>query len=905
MAASRVFLHDSGLPTGVSITGVCGSFPRVSAADRVSRPFREALSIVLTIGKLGTSRGRLEYYDAQVAAGVEDYYAGRGESPGRWRGAGARALGLRARGTVKRSEFMALMQGRHPIDGSVLRVMGARSTVAGFDLTFSAPKSVSVLFAIGDEHTSAELLAAHEQAVDVALSYLEREACRTRRGRDGIERVSGDGFVAASYRHRMSRAGDPQLHSHVVVANMTCADDRYTALDGKALYEHKSAGGAVYRAVLRAEVRRRLPWTSWHRVGRGLFELDGVPETVLRHFSQRRVEIEERALELAGTGAAALSRERMQGIALATRRAKTYGVEQGSWREDARARAAEHGLGDRELAALAAHSPQLSRSANLERESARLSGTGGLTERHNTFTRRHALAELAGAFPDGASIDELEAATDGYLDHESVISLDPRGEPRYTTAGLIALERELLDSAERRATELAGTISARAVDHALAAYVPALNGEQAAAVRAIATSGRGVEAVTALAGTGKTTMLGALAAAYRQDGWQVLGTAPTARAARELRERAGIEADTIHALLLRVRLGPGLDSRTLLVIDEAGMAATRCSAALLAHAELAGAKVVTIGDPGQLTAVEAGGWLAAIARAQSGPALREVMRQQDPAEREALEQLHDGDPTPYLAHKQDEITVHETELGALLEVRDSWLTAQHRHGRRAAVMIARDNLTRERLNRAARAALKHAGVLDDHGVIIGGREYSPGDRVVARRNDRRNDLDNGSLATVVGTDPRRRSIVVQTNTGQQRTLPHDYVAAHLEHAYALTAHAAQGATVTWAAVVGRTQDFSREWAYTALSRATETAVLHLISEPPEREREEYAPAEPLPERQQTMSELARAMRQSESEPLAAEQTASRTGARGEREPIALTGLQGLRRHTTSNPTLRV
>jgi conjugative relaxase-like TrwC/TraI family protein len=151
---------------------------------------------VLTIGKLGTSRGRLEYYDAQVAAGAEDYYAGRGESPGRWRGAGARHLGLVTDGRVGRSGFMALMRGRHPLDGSVLRVMGARSTVSGFDLTFSAPKSVSVLFAVADDDVAAVLLAAHERAVDAALAYLEREACWTRRGRDGVDRVRGEGFVA-------------------------------------------------------------------------------------------------------------------------------------------------------------------------------------------------------------------------------------------------------------------------------------------------------------------------------------------------------------------------------------------------------------------------------------------------------------------------------------------------------------------------------------------------------------------------------------------------------------------------------------------------------------------------------------------------------------------------------------
>jgi conjugative relaxase-like TrwC/TraI family protein len=307
---------------------------------------------MLTIGKLGRSESQLEYFDAQVAAGVEDYYAGRGESPGRWRGSGVDVLGLRSGERVERQAFLALMRGLSPGDGSVLRVMGERSTVAGLDLTFSAPKSVSVLFAISDEDRSDVLLGAHERAVDHALGYLEREACFTRRGRDGVEQLRAEGFIAASYRHRMSRAGDPQLHTHLVVANMTRADGRYTALDAHAIYEHKSAAGALYRAVLRAEVRERLPWVRWRAAGRGLFEIDGVPQNVLRHFSQRRVEIEQRALELAGAAAGELSRDRMQGIALATRKAKQYGVDGGTWRDEARARAGEHGFGHGELARL-------------------------------------------------------------------------------------------------------------------------------------------------------------------------------------------------------------------------------------------------------------------------------------------------------------------------------------------------------------------------------------------------------------------------------------------------------------------------------------------------------------------------------------------------------------------------
>jgi conjugative relaxase-like TrwC/TraI family protein len=341
--------------------------------------------IVLTIGKLGSKRAQLEYYEQQVAAGIEDYYAGRGDAPGHWRGSGTGALALQ--GEVTRAEFMALMRGRHPLDGSVLRRMGACSTVAALDLTFSAPKSVSVLFAIADEHVSAAVVDAHERAVDAALTYLEREACWTRRGHAGAVRLRGDGLVAAAYRHRMSRAGDPQLHTHVVVANMTRAEGKYTALDAHPLYEHKSPAGAVYRAVLRADVCGRIPWVSWRPTDRGLFEIDGIPEAVLRHFSQRRAEIEERATELAAAGSDGLSRERTQGIALATRRAKIYGVDGPGWRETARARAAEHGFGTSEFADLIVTRPEADAGVDRAAVFARLSGPDGLTGMHNTFAR--------------------------------------------------------------------------------------------------------------------------------------------------------------------------------------------------------------------------------------------------------------------------------------------------------------------------------------------------------------------------------------------------------------------------------------------------------------------------------------------------------------------------------------
>jgi conjugative relaxase-like TrwC/TraI family protein len=133
------------------------------------------------------------------------------------------------------------MDGCDPSSGDPLRPPHGRTRVAAFDLTFSAPKSVSVLFAIGDEEMSRALVEAHERAVAAALAYVEREACFTRRGRNAVRRVPGEGFVGAAYRHRLSRAGDAELHAHVVVANMTRAEGRWTSLEAHGIYEHKSA----------------------------------------------------------------------------------------------------------------------------------------------------------------------------------------------------------------------------------------------------------------------------------------------------------------------------------------------------------------------------------------------------------------------------------------------------------------------------------------------------------------------------------------------------------------------------------------------------------------------------------------------------------------------------------------
>ena len=253
---------------------------------------------MLSIGKIALGQHR--YYERQVAGGGDDYYSGRGEAPGEWVGAGAEALGLS--GHVSAEQFGALIAGLDPRDPGVrLRASERDPKVAALDLTFSAPKSLSVLFAVAPEEFSGELVACHEEAVRAALGYLEAEAVMVRRGEGGQHVERAEGLIAAAYRHRMSRALDPQLHTHVVAANLARGSDgRFTALHGAPLYRAAKTAGFLYQAHLRALVSERLG-LQWGEVHKGAAELEGVQRPVIEHFSKRRREM-LRAAEEGGIG---------------------------------------------------------------------------------------------------------------------------------------------------------------------------------------------------------------------------------------------------------------------------------------------------------------------------------------------------------------------------------------------------------------------------------------------------------------------------------------------------------------------------------------------------------------------------------------------------------------------------
>lgn len=763
---------------------------------------------MLSLGKIAAGPAAARYYTDQVALGRDDYYAGEGERPGTWVGSGAGAL--RLAGEVDAGRFAELL------DGAGLRRPPREGAVAGFDLTFSAPKSVSVLWAVGSPDIVEELHAGHEAAVAEALGYLEREACRARRGAGGHTIVAGRGFVGAAFVHRASRAGDPALHTHVVVGNLTQGPDgRWTALDGRHIYRQLKTAGYLYQSVLRRELTERLG-VEWHAVTRGVADVRGVPREVIEHFSKRRAQILERMAEHGGRSAASA-----QIAALETRRAK-QDVPVDRLREVWRSRAAEHGLDEQVVAAVLDRDRRLSLPVGI--------AVNDLTEEKSTFGRPEVLQALAEAQPTGAHVDDLERLADATLSEREVVGLQdgpvPGGltERCFSTRDMLAVERELLERSEarRRLAPRVGIAHARALDRATAGR--SLSADQERVVRALCRDRVGVAILRAPAGTGKTFVMDAAREAWQASRIDVVGCAVSARAALELQDQAGIPSITIARLRHDLAHGRELPRRGVLVVDEAGMVGTRDLHRLAQAADRAEAKLVLVGDDRQLPEIQAGGAFRALADRLGASELHEVRRQRHAWDRQALDALRNGEVERWARAYRDRghITIAASAPAARVALVNDWHRAS---GDRLMIAARRDDV--DDLNQRARELLQAEGIVGPDELDANGRRFAKGDRVVGRRNDRTVGILNGQRGTIEAIDTDRRSLSVQLDSDKRITIPDSYLQpGHLDHGYAITAHRAQGATVDRSFVLG-SDELYREWGYTALSRHRDEARFYI------------------------------------------------------------------------------
>jgi conjugative relaxase-like TrwC/TraI family protein len=476
------------------------------AARRVRR--KGVLSLAKLAGTdqryyLDQAAGRVDHAGS-VSSGAEDYYLAGPEAAGRWTGSAARALGLNGR--VSEQSLRAVLSQQDPRSGVKLAGPAARARVPGFDLMFSVPKSASVLFGIGDERLQHAVLAAQERAVAAGMAYLERHACCTRMGAGGHEIVESDGLVGAAFGHRTSRAGDPQIHTHVLVANATRrADGLWGTLDGRQLYVHAKTAGYVHEAVFRRELTDRRG-VQWRAARNGIADIEGVSNAVVDAFSRRRAEIDARVTEWGRSSAAA-----RQSAALATRARKDYGVTPAmlapEWRERARALGLDQGAIDVLLDRPAREA--LPRDVVAER----LVSPRGLTAQASTFDRRDVVQAFAAAALDGANLEEIEARAELFLGREDVVTLaagagghvqradvirraDGRtvaavaDAPRYSTVELLATEQQVVEGVLARRGENAGVVDRAVLDRVIAAR-PTLGADQAMMVRRLCSDGDG------------------------------------------------------------------------------------------------------------------------------------------------------------------------------------------------------------------------------------------------------------------------------------------------------------------------------------------------------------------------------------------------------------------------------
>jgi conjugative relaxase-like TrwC/TraI family protein len=811
---------------------------------------------MISIGKITSVEQAVRYLREAVADQQLEYYTARGESPGRWSGRGADALGLH--GEVSDADFTAVLSGKHPSTGENLGRHWANQRIAAFDVAVSAPKDVSILYALGDEGTRATILRIHREGVEAAAEYLQDHAAWARQfnPETGKTEPVRARLVMPEFLHRTARpvtdpssgsvTVDPQLHTHMTVPNWAQRPDgTWGQLHSEPLYRHAAAAGAIAQAEWRDRLVRELG-VSTVVDGNGCFSIVGITEAQRREFSRRSLQIEamEHSLDLD-------SRRSREVATLDTRESKHCIPASedlfARWSE----RAAAVGLDGstlpslfhREAAALAERSLDLVRPAEIV-------GVRGLTAQAATFTRRDLLRAVAAHAPLGMSRLQLEVVADRILaDSASVVPLVPpalEGETdaqavlhwtetardvRYTTPEMVALEQRMLHTARQRSNAGLGV---SAPEHIAAAIEvrPTLTADQRLMIETVCGSPAGVVVVEGAAGVGKTFALDGAREAFDASGVRAVGCALAGRAAQGLEQGSAIPSWTVSSMLNELQIEQ-LPLGGVLVVDEAGMIGDRQLAELMELAARDSTKLVLVGDPKQLQPIDAGAPLRTLGDHIGKVTMTENVRQVAAWERAALALMRDADA--HRAYQQytmrDRIHVEPSATE-----RRAAIVADHRelaaHGV-DAVMLARRRDEVTALNEMARAAAIADGRVLGPALEVSGQEYQAGDQIICVANDRRGGVTNGTRGLVIGVDVERRALNVQRSDGRELVIDTQRYDA-IDRGYALTVHKAQGMTADVALVMG-SDGATREWAYTAMSRSTLATHYYEVAHPRERD----------------------------------------------------------------------
>ncbi|MBF4561205.1 relaxase domain-containing protein [Agreia pratensis] len=883
--------------------------------------------------------------DRSLSTPLTRYYAEKGSPPGRWLGSAVSALGggaIAVGDQVTETQLQLLVgMGRDPVTGDPLgfayrkyptlteriqqradkldgdlgvteraeavaaieteeQAKGSRKAVAGFDFTFSIPKSGSVLWAVSDAGTQSLIADAHHAAVAEMVAFIEREVAATRVGgvgRNGaVAQADVTGLIATAFDHYDSRAGDPHLHTHVVISNkvQTAHDGKWRSLDGRPLHAATVALSELHEAVFADHLTRTfgVGWEA-REMGRDrnpAWAITAVPEKLVVEFSSRSRQIEQEKNRLIAeyierhgrqppsttviklrAQATLATRPEKQVRSLAdlttewrARATHLLGEDATTWARTVTANGAPLLLraDDVPLDVIA----ELGRSVvetvgakrstwrrwNLTAEAARQT----MPYRFATTRDREAIVGMVVDAAEAASLrltpPELASSPAVFRRPDGTSSFRPKASTVYTSEELLAAEDRLL---ERARTMTAPTVPIDVVEKVTAR--PDREGrmfgeDQAAALAAAAVSGRVVDVLVGPAGAGKTTAMRALLTAWEREHGRgsVVGLAPSAVAAQVLADDLGIRTEnTAKWWDTHQRTGATFRKSQLVIIDEASLAGTLSLDRITALAEQASAKVLLVGDWAQLQSVTAGGAFSLLVHDRhDAPELVDVHRFVNEWEKTASLDLRRGRTeaiNTYADH--DRITGGDTET-MIDAAYSAWRTDTL--AGLATVLIADSNESVHALNQRARADL----ILD--GTVKALREVelhdtsraSIGDTIITRRNDRRLHagrgwVRNGDRWTVA--DVRDDGSLTVRRAGTRRSavvLPAGYVAEHVDLGYAVTAHRAQGITTDTTHVLADAST-TRENLYVAMTRGRQANLVYVATDLPDGSHDGPHPAD--------------------------------------------------------------
>jgi conjugative relaxase-like TrwC/TraI family protein len=796
---------------------------------------------VMTAASIGASRGGgyARYLESKTVEPERgDYYltpdGEMTQAPGRWLAdpETLERLGVQAGGPVDGADFIALMEGRHPGTGRWLRPEGTGGgRGGGIDVTFSAPKSVSTVWALGDPWQREQIEQAHGRAVEQTIHHLREEVPVVRRRYSGqvVEQNAKD-VIATEYRHTTARgvqgaqAPDPQLHSHVVITGAVRDDDRIVAVASRPIFRSARELGAFYRSALAEELVRE-GYTIEHGTGRDgrYFEIAGVPRELCEAFSGRSREVACAAERFRARYGRAPERGELRNLALENRRSKeltTRSDLQRTWVETARG----HGFGPDEAVRLigAPERPKAGRKIE-DRVEAKL------TEQHAVFEQRDLRAIVLEQAAGELAPDEALAVAREMVRDRRVLTLEGG---RMTTLAVRAQEQAI----ERRATQLAqpagrdvGHVARENAAREVAERIGGPLGAEQHHALEVLTGPERAAVLVGPAGTGKGVVIDDAARAEQHTGRETIGVAVSGSTAQRLGTDSPALAGqtlTLDALVARTNTGViHVGTDTTVILDEAGMVDHKRLDALTGLVERSGAKLIAVGDGKQLPSIGPGGMFDRLSGHAPTAELADIHRTKDPADQRAWQALRAGEPERAMAHYASRSQLHlsDTRDQAAEHAVQTWAAlTEGRDIREVALIADASNQEIDRLNARAQHLRAERGELGHHETRLPGVHYGlrEGDLIVFTtqhhpRGQPR--IENGTRGQVSAIHDQ--GVTITLDGSQRKIRLADEHVDSLRLAYAQHVYRQQGATVERSVVLTGGWQTSKETAYVEASRA--------------------------------------------------------------------------------------